>query len=382
MSRDQLSEGLPCLDFGPNHSCPQQALRLVENISEGFKRKRETVAVFFDVAKAFDKVWHAGQTLSNVCSKLQLHQLKIPDHLVFIIQHYLTGRQFSFRHEKSVSAKRPIRAGVPQGSTLSPLLYSAYTNDIPRPQTGVQLALFVDDTALYLSGSNFRIIIPRLQKAIDELTRWFQTWKIEVHPEKSAAIFFNYSSIKRKEVVPYKSRTFRVNNSPIPWNHKYKYLGITLDKHLHFKDHIKRVRQNVQLYLSRLNGMIVKKSKMSLRNKCTLYKVCIWPVMTYAVPVFAHADPKALHQLQILQNNFCRRVSGAPWYVRNDTLHRDLELPTISKYMKDMSKKFFDTAANHPNPLLQSAGSYEPPSTSFHPKAKECSFRRTRRAHR
>ncbi|GBP59901.1 hypothetical protein EVAR_44577_1 [Eumeta japonica] len=37
----------------------------------------------------------------------------------------------------------------------------------------VQLALFADDTALYLSGSNFRIITPRLQKAIDELTRWF-----------------------------------------------------------------------------------------------------------------------------------------------------------------------------------------------------------------
>ncbi|GBP44022.1 Probable RNA-directed DNA polymerase from transposon BS [Eumeta japonica] len=119
---------------------PQQALRLVEHISEGFKRKTKTVAVFFDVAKAFDKVWHAGLIY-------KLHQLQVPDRLVFIIQQYLTNRHFSFRHEKSISAKRLITAGVPQGSTLSPLLYSAYTNDIPRPQTGVQLALFADDTA-------------------------------------------------------------------------------------------------------------------------------------------------------------------------------------------------------------------------------------------
>ncbi|GBP89887.1 hypothetical protein EVAR_61165_1 [Eumeta japonica] len=42
-------------EFRPNYSCPQQALRLVEHISEGFKRKRKTVAVFFDVVKAFDK---------------------------------------------------------------------------------------------------------------------------------------------------------------------------------------------------------------------------------------------------------------------------------------------------------------------------------------
>ncbi|GBP91126.1 RNA-directed DNA polymerase from mobile element jockey [Eumeta japonica] len=100
---------------------------------------------------------------------------------------------------------------------------------------------------------------------------------------------------------------------------------------------------------------------MSLKNKCTLYKVCIRPVMTYTAQVFAHADSKALYQLQILQNNFCRRTSCAPWHVRNDIHIRDLELPTISKYMQDMSKKFFDTAANHPNPLLQSAVSYKTP---------------------
>ncbi|GBP52973.1 hypothetical protein EVAR_97566_1 [Eumeta japonica] len=34
---------------------------------------------------------------------------------------------------------RPISAAVPQGLTLSPLLYSAYVNDIPRASTGVQL---------------------------------------------------------------------------------------------------------------------------------------------------------------------------------------------------------------------------------------------------
>ncbi|GBP82550.1 Probable RNA-directed DNA polymerase from transposon BS [Eumeta japonica] len=103
--------------FRPNHSCPQQVHRLVEHISEGFKKKRKTVALFFDVAKAFDRVWHA-----------------------------------------------------------------AYVNDIPIPSNGVQLALFADDTALYLCGSNFRNTTPRLQRAIDELTRWLRLWRIKVNP--------------------------------------------------------------------------------------------------------------------------------------------------------------------------------------------------------
>ncbi|GBP78984.1 RNA-directed DNA polymerase from mobile element jockey [Eumeta japonica] len=124
-----------------------------------------------DVAKAFDKVWHSGLTY-------KLYQLEVPDRLVLLVQNYLKNRHFTFRHENKFLSKRLIRAGVAQGSTL-PLLYSSYTNDIPWSQKGVQLALFADDTALYLRGISFRSITPRLQRAIDELTQWFQTWRIE-----------------------------------------------------------------------------------------------------------------------------------------------------------------------------------------------------------
>ncbi|GBP67575.1 Probable RNA-directed DNA polymerase from transposon BS [Eumeta japonica] len=148
----------------PNHSCPQQALRLVEYITEGFKTKKRTVAVFFDVAKAFDRVWHAG-----LIHKLYL--LKVPDRLILIIHNFLIDRHFVFRHENTHSSRRMIRAEVPQGSALSPLLYSVYTNDIPRSSSGVQLALFADDTDLYLRGQTERNICPHLQKTNEELAR-------------------------------------------------------------------------------------------------------------------------------------------------------------------------------------------------------------------
>ncbi|GBP24962.1 Probable RNA-directed DNA polymerase from transposon X-element [Eumeta japonica] len=75
-------------------------------------------------------------------------------------------------------------------------------------------------------------------------------------------------------------------------------------------------------------------------------------VMTYASPVFAHARPDLLYDLQIVQNNFCRRAADAQRYVKNSVLHWDLELPPISKFMKDASERFFDIANNHSNPLL------------------------------
>ncbi|GBP87601.1 Probable RNA-directed DNA polymerase from transposon X-element [Eumeta japonica] len=68
-----------------------------------------------------------------------------------------------------------------------------------------------------------------------------------------------------------------------------------------------------------------------------------------------------LHRLQVIQNKFCRAATDAHWCVRNSILHRDLELPTLSKYMKDASKRFFDIAGSHPNALLRAAVDYQPP---------------------
>ncbi|GBP50544.1 Probable RNA-directed DNA polymerase from transposon BS [Eumeta japonica] len=342
--------------FRPAHSCPQQVLRLVEYVTEGFKSKQKTVAVFFDVAKAFDRVWHAGLVY-------KLYSLQVPDRLIFIIQNFLSNRHFTFRHERTHSTRRLIRAGVPQGSALSPLLYSAYTNDIPRPSSGVQLALFADDTALFYKCRNRSTLstILRLQRAIDELGQWFRLWRIEVNPEKSAAIQFKYSKHRSQLVVDWNTPSLKMLNAKIPWQRSYKYLGVTLDKNLHFREHIARVRKNALFYTARLGAMLGRKSKLSRRNKLTLYKMCIRTVLTYASPVFAHAAPKALHRLQVIQNKFCRAATDAHWCVRNSILHRDLELPTLSKYMKDASKRFFDIAGSHPNALLRAAVDYQPP---------------------
>ncbi|GBP59902.1 hypothetical protein EVAR_44578_1 [Eumeta japonica] len=70
--------------------------------------------------------------------------------------------------------------------------------------------------------------------------------------------------------------------------------------------------------------------------------------MTYAAPVFAHANPKALYQLQVLQNNFCRRASG--------TL--------------DMSKSSSTQLLTIPTHYYKQPYPTSLPSTSFHPRPR------------
>lgn len=332
--------------FRAKHSCVQQVHRLTEHVLVGFHRKRPrgTGALFFDVAKAFDRVWHGGLLY-------KLYQLGVPDRLVHIIRDFLSNRRFRYRVEGTRSSSHPIRAGVPQGSALSPLLYSLYTSDMPR-HPNVELALFADDTALFTTHPLPARITSNLQAAATALGEWFAKWRIEVNPEKSAAIFFN--KVRRRKMT----RTVTLYNRPIPWAKSVKYLGVILDDRLTFNPHIQRVRNRAAFVLGRLYPLLGKASKMSLRNKTTLYKTCIRPIMSYASVVFAHTGRTST--LQKVQNRFLRMASGCPWYMRNVDLHRDFELDTIAQHMKRLAKTYFESAADHPNRLIVQAASYVP----------------------
>lgn len=345
---------LPDEQFGfrAHHSCPEQVLRITEHIHSNWHGTwpADTGAVFLDVAKAFDKVWHNGLIF-------KLFNLGLPDRLVLIIRDYLSDRCFRYRVEGTLSDPRPVRAGVPQGSVLAPLLFTLYTSDIPRyPQ--VELALFADDTALYASNSNSSRVCIRLQAALNALGVWFRKWRIEVNPTKSAAVYFSRGFPQPK--------TLTLFNKPIPWVKSARYLGVILDSRLTFKPHIKTVTNRAKFILSRLNDLLRVKSKMSFRNKVTLYKSVVRPVMTYSSVVFGHSPNT--RSLQVVQNRFLRKATGCPWYMRNKDLHRDLNLESVAYFIKAASERHYEKAVEHFNPLISSIPDYpitDPPTSSL-----------------
>ena len=344
--------------FRSGHSCVQQVHRIVEHISAGFQRGAMTGALFFDIAKAFDKVWHNGLLY-------KLYHMGVPDRLVLIIRDFLSNRTFRYRIGDALSSPHPIRAGVPQGAVLSPLLFTLFTSDIPKSNKA-RLALFADDTALYYTGRSSTAIAQTLQTSANVLGAWFRKWRIEVNPDKSQAVLFTKP---RKRDLPSLS-PISMYGKPIPWAKQAKYLGVTLDSHLSFREHIKKARDRASFVMGRLHFLLTARSSLSLKCKMRLYTAVIRPIMTYACVIFAHSNPRVLYKMQVLQNRFLRKVTGAPYYVRNDALHLDLRIPTVAQFMKRLSKRFFDSAIRHPNPLIASAARYEPSriSTTRRPK--------------
>ena len=82
-----------------------------------------------------------------------------------------------------------IRAGVPQGSILGPLLFLLYINDIVN-DIGSNIRLFADDTSLFIIIDNPVTAAEYLNSDLNKLSRWTATWHFTFNPSKTKALLF------------------------------------------------------------------------------------------------------------------------------------------------------------------------------------------------
>ena len=147
-----INKYLPVQDqhgFIREHSTTSALLQLTADIAVVFNQRKppdRKVCMAVDLSAAFDTVCH-----NNLLSKINRSQL--PPATARWLTCYLRGRQAKtyFRGVKSTSRKN---TGVPQGSKLSPSLFSFYIADMPRPTDSVKRVCYADDLTAWVSVVN------------------------------------------------------------------------------------------------------------------------------------------------------------------------------------------------------------------------------------
>ena len=129
--------------FRPSDSTVNQLINLINDIHKSFDSRisLEFRAVFLDISKAFDKVWHKGLSF-------KLKQNGISGSLLNVLNHYLSNRKQRVILNGSASDYHSIESGVPQGSVLGPLLFLIYINDL-EVNIKSKVKFFADDTMIF-----------------------------------------------------------------------------------------------------------------------------------------------------------------------------------------------------------------------------------------
>ena len=173
-------------------STDDHLFRLSQSILESFNRGEYVVAAFLDVEKAFDNVWHNRL-------RYKIFQLDLPTKMTRWLSDFLVGRLIHVKVNNFFSNQINPKAGVPQGSVLSTLLFLIYVIDLPTcHHKQNSLSQFADDTAQWAFSLNIHIAAKLLQQGLLKLATWCAKWRIKLNPDKAKVIIFFRSILARK----------------------------------------------------------------------------------------------------------------------------------------------------------------------------------------
>ena len=161
--------------------------------------------------------------------------MKFPIRFTQLVKSYTHNRTYYIHANQQSSTTRHITAGVAQGSALRPVLFSLYINSIPTlTDSRISNVLYADDTAIATTSHGTNIIAKLLQNHLDQLDEYFKNSGLRVNVDKCQAILFT-----PKKHIPLPKLS--LSDRELGWAKEITYLGVTLDRTLTFRKHIKNV---------------------------------------------------------------------------------------------------------------------------------------------
>ena len=332
--------------FRPNRST-QHSINLIQStININSAQGKTSLLATRDVEKAFDTVWHPG-----LLYKLNKLPHAIPEFLSLIHQ-FLTRRIIHPFFQGYEGDTFTPTAGVPQGSSIGPILYSINVNDHPNPvHKDTIICQFADDIITIVRSnikSKYKTIYAKrkLIKELEQTKRWEQQWKIKSNPDKLTVAVYG-SQIKSFN----KHGRLIVENRNIKVGGSSTVLGYTLTNNKFSRGHITKTITKAKRNLNKLQRFACAPMKI----KRALYKTLIRPILEYpSVPIAKTCKTHAL-KLQRVQNMALRFISNTKLSdkVSSISLHERLNMEPLNTRAHKLAIKTLNKMKNVYSPKTE-----------------------------
>ena len=285
--------------FRANYSTNHALISTTEQIKLQLDKGNFVGGVFIDLEKAFDTVNH-----NVLIEKLYFYGFRgVGQEL---IKSFLQNRQQYVSINGFDSNNMEIKCGVPQGSTLGPLLFLIYINDFRLSIKKSVTSHFADDTCIFHSSKKIKSLETELNFDLKLCSEWLKANRLSLNVDKSKFIFFH----SNRKVIDLNKCSIKLNGKKlIPADH-VKYLGIYIDKNLKWDHHIKQLG----IKLSRSNGILYKLKQFCPKDILnSLYYSIFYSHILYACPIWSLTSKKNLTKITILQKKCIRIINSAPF---------------------------------------------------------------------
>ena len=303
--------------------------KLSQDVRQAFSEGKNVQAVFLDVEKAFDQVWHEGLFR-------KLTSLNCPNYIKLAVMDFVMDRKISIKIDNLYSTPVIPIQGVPQGSPLSPVLFIFYVSDIPQPSNGITLSQFADDIGLWRKeNKNEKTATSKINKYLRKLSRWCFQWLLNLNALKSMAITFYYKG----STVPKYDEDVKMEGITIVRQKGVKFLGIYLDEAFDLVSHVDKAM--AKTFTMRNEIIALSKCYKDPKALIMLYKIFIRPVLEYGSPSLICMDDKGKKKLMTYENCLIKNCLTLPRSFSNNEARKLANIEGLDIRMITLAKKWF-----------------------------------------
>ena len=285
--------------------------------------------VLRDISKAFDKVWHLGL-------KFKLLHLGLPDDAKRLLCDFLDDRLARVRIGRHVGRPFPLETGVPQGSVLSPTLYTIFTSDCPQSDAdaGVNVQ-YADDVSqiVFHPGRSKQLLNARTGREIARVSSFEAKWRIR--PNMAKLTVLAPATRNPAQLI--------ADDDPIGFRPIGSLLGLKISG-TGYSSHVTLRINKTRTALATLYRFRELEPKIKLH----LVKALVLLVLTYP-PIPLHALSKRAHsRLQRVQNAALRLASGVVWddYIRTVALHEEADILPVNVRLHQLAARVWQRMAD------------------------------------
>lgn len=286
--------------FRPKYSCASALAAVCDDIFYATDQGKITCLILLDFSRAFDTVNHKIlllilESIGFTCDALSL------------IKDYLSYRSQEVELSGKTSNSLLVGSGVPQGSVLGPLLYTLYTSKLQDCLEHCSYHCYADDTQIYLSFDRSEIVTAnnRINSDLARLVKFAEQHCLNINANKSTVMVFG----RRSDIEFASSKlSILVNNKRLPIDKVARNLGLQMDSHLRFKNHIS---QCIRKSYSNLKQLYTHRKFLSVSNRRLLCDSLVLSHFNHCDVVYGPClDAATSQRIQKVQNASIKFIYG------------------------------------------------------------------------
>jgi len=275
--------------------CQSALTYLYTRIAQLVDQRYIVCTIMVDFVKAFDRVT-SSKIVSALCN------LRAPKELIRWVQSFLCERFNKVSYGGEESDFLLARSGTPQGSVISPILFSCILCSLkPFNNSSTFFIKYADDLTIVVYSKSINCLQEHCSLELKNLTSWCSRNQMEVNLQKTKCLFH----CKDKFVTP---PSININNQPIEFVTEAKLLGVYLSANLKWNFHVDNCITTASKRLYCLS--LLRRAHCSPFIITKYYDTFVRSILLYGFPCMCNM-PKYLFKKLVKFENRCAIIMNA-----------------------------------------------------------------------